>query len=336
MKEGIMNSLLCCYFPTKIVFVDDNSRMLKSLGAILDMNVASYDFFDDPYTALESINNSQTINFLSPSFSIREREVEEIYKTIYNPKRHEEVSTVIVDYEMPGMKGLEFCEKLKNPHIRKILYTGVADEELAIQAFNKGIIDGFIRKNTTGQAAVINEFIRESQFKYFKSLTGSSIETIIKEYAVGNPEDTALYDPVFASYFNELLEKNNICEYYLNDISGGFVFLTSKGKPSALFIYSEENFENIQLEFQGILENKIAEGKRISSSLIKDLEENRKTVCLPFCGVKMNPDPETWDKYAYPVQSLKGNQTYYVAYVPDADYVNHSEIISFEKYSRSR
>jgi CheY-like chemotaxis protein len=82
---------------------------------------------------------------------MREKKIHEIYKVIYNPRRYEEISTVIVDYDMPSMKGLEFCEKLQNPYIRKILYTGVAGEGLAIEAFNKGLIDGYIRKGDPNQ-----------------------------------------------------------------------------------------------------------------------------------------------------------------------------------------
>ncbi|WP_032113160.1 response regulator [Candidatus Paracaedibacter symbiosus] len=325
-----MKSLLCCYYPTKVIFVDDSTLLLESLVPILDENVASYDYFDSPEAALELINNSES------SFSIQDRKIDEIYKTIYNPRRYEEISTVIVDYEMPSMKGLEFCENLQNPYIRKILYTGAADESLAITAFNKGIIDGYIPKNHPDPSAAINDFVKESQLKYFRSLTDVSVEAILREYSAENPGDTAFYDPAFIDYFDELVKKHNFCEYYLNEIFGSFVFLSPKGKPSALFTYPEEIFERMQLEFQGILEDKMTSTKQISSSLIKDLEEKRKMVCLPFCGGEMHPEPEKWEKYAYPVQEVKGNQTYYVAYVPDADYVTHSEVLSFEKYSRSR
>lgn len=332
MKNGSKNmkSLLSCCFPTKVIFVDDNNILLESLPPVLDDNIATYDYFDNPESALELINNSPS------SFSIQDHKIDDIYKIIYNPARYEEISTVIVDYEMPSMKGLEFLEKLKNPYIRKILYTGAADDNLAINAFNKGIIDGYIPKNISNQSEVINNFIRESRLKYFRSLTDVSVEAILREYSAENPEGTAFYDPLFIEYFDQLIVENNICEYYLNEISGSFVFLSPKGKPSVLFTYPAEILERSNLEFQSILEDKIAEGSKIPSSLIKDLEKNHKTICFPFCGEDMYPEPENWEMYAYPIKVLKGKQKYYVAYVPDASYLNHSEIISFEKYSQSR
>ncbi|WP_010302010.1 hypothetical protein [Candidatus Odyssella thessalonicensis] len=47
-----MNSLLCCYFPTKVIFVDDNALFLQNSIPILDHDIASYEFFDDPLKAL--------------------------------------------------------------------------------------------------------------------------------------------------------------------------------------------------------------------------------------------------------------------------------------------
>lgn len=325
-----MKSLLSCYHPTRVIFVDDSNILLESLPPVLDDNIASFDYFDDPESALELINNAES------SFSTQDRKIEDIYKAIYNPKRYEEISTVIVDYEMPSMKGLEFCEKVQNPYVRKILYTGAADESIAIKAFNKGIIDGYIQKSIPDESEVINDFIRESQLKYFRSLTDISVEAILREYSAEYPGETAFYDPAFIEYFDQLVKEHNVCEYYLNEIFGSFVFLSAKGKPSALFTYPEEIFERMQFEFQGILEDKMTSTKQLHSSIIKDLEEKRKMICLPFCGEEMNPEPEKWEKYTYPVKALKGKQTYYVAYVPDADYLNHSEILSFEKYSRSR
>lgn len=331
-----MKSLLCCYFPTKVIFVDDNTFFLESMEGVLDGSLASCDFFDNPDAALEVINNTQNLDFLTADYSLKEIKIPEIYRVVYNPQRHEEISTVIVDYEMPRMKGLEFFEKIKNPHIRKILYTGIASEELAIQAFNDGLIDGYIRKNDPTPTKTINKFVSESQYKYFKSLTDASLEAILREYSNDNPGETAFYDPVFIEYFNKLVKEHNICEYYLNESSGSFVFLTANGKTSALFTYPEEIFERVHLDFQSALEDAAASKRQISPSLIKDLEGNRKMICLPICGDEMHPDPEEWERYAYPVEVIQGKYPYYVAYAPDAEYIEQSKIVSFNQYMRNQ
>ncbi len=58
-----------------------------------------------------------------------------------------EVSTVISDYKMPGLDGLETLSAIGsiNPEITRIILTGYATMEAAIQATNEGI-DGFLTK----------------------------------------------------------------------------------------------------------------------------------------------------------------------------------------------
>jgi adenylate cyclase len=57
------------------------------------------------------------------------------------------IGTVISDYKMPGMDGLEAltCIGKLNPDITRIILTGYATVETAIQATNEGI-DGFLTK----------------------------------------------------------------------------------------------------------------------------------------------------------------------------------------------
>lgn len=58
-----------------------------------------------------------------------------------------EVTTVISDYKMPGMDGMEALARIGaiNPEITRILLTGYATMEAAINATNEGI-DGFLTK----------------------------------------------------------------------------------------------------------------------------------------------------------------------------------------------
>lgn len=211
---------------------------------------------------------------------------------MYNPKRHEEVSTVIVDYEMPSMKGLEFCEKIKNPYLRKILYTGAADEGIAVKAFNEGIIDGYIKKQDPHKKDTINNLVRTNQLKYFQSLTNVLVGSIFKEITSKDPKETAFYDPAFINYFNRFVEKHNICEYYMNEIVGGFVCLSSQGEVSLLFTYTEQTLEENKINAYSVLNQVSADPH--SAALINDIEEKRKALCFPFWGELLEITPQNW------------------------------------------
>ena len=62
-------------------------------------------------------------------------------------QRLSEISIVISDYKMPGLDGLETLNRILsiNPEITRILLTGYATMESAIQATNEGL-DGFLTK----------------------------------------------------------------------------------------------------------------------------------------------------------------------------------------------
>jgi adenylate cyclase len=62
-------------------------------------------------------------------------------------KNRNQIATVISDYKMPGLNGLETLAAIGsiNPEITRIILTGYATMEAAIQATNEGI-DGFLTK----------------------------------------------------------------------------------------------------------------------------------------------------------------------------------------------
>jgi CheY-like chemotaxis protein len=54
----------------------------------------------------------------------------------------------VVDYSMPSMDGLQALSELVDWPGSKVLLTGQADEQIAVRAFNRGLIDQFIPKQS--------------------------------------------------------------------------------------------------------------------------------------------------------------------------------------------
>lgn len=52
----------------------------------------------------------------------------------------------VVDFSMPGMDGLQVLSELSDWQGARVLLTGQADEQVAVRAFNRGLIDQFIPK----------------------------------------------------------------------------------------------------------------------------------------------------------------------------------------------
>jgi CheY-like chemotaxis protein len=54
----------------------------------------------------------------------------------------------VVDFSMPGMDGLQTLAELGDWPGSRLLLTGQADEQVAVRAFNRGLIDQFLPKQT--------------------------------------------------------------------------------------------------------------------------------------------------------------------------------------------
>ena len=89
--------------------------------------------------------------------------------TLINAKLHQ-IGTVISDYRMPGLDGLETLRRIGrlNPEITRIILTGYATMEAAINATNTGI-DGFLTKpfDNVELRAKIHEIAVRKHLKQF-------------------------------------------------------------------------------------------------------------------------------------------------------------------------
>lgn len=82
------------------------------------------------------------------------------------------ISTVISDYKMPGLNGLETLHQIRaiNPEITRIILTGYATMDVAIEATNEGI-DGFLTKpfDNAEFRAKIHEICLRKRLRQFVS-----------------------------------------------------------------------------------------------------------------------------------------------------------------------
>lgn len=101
-----------------LLFIDDEEGVRRSMVRALKK---------EPYKTYIAGNGEEGIRF--------------VQENIYN------ISTVISDYKMPGLNGLETLSNIGaiNPEITRIILTGYATMEAAILATNEGI-DGFLTK----------------------------------------------------------------------------------------------------------------------------------------------------------------------------------------------
>jgi len=243
-----MKPILPYYHPTDIVIIDDDQQMLQTLARRLNLQKITHTTFADPRQGLAYLNKGEYRKELVDRLTVIDegREFPDsvsfdpliFLKEAQQPKRHSQVSTLIIDYEMPGINGLEVCRQIENPHMKKILLTGVADETLAIEAFNRGLIHQYIRKHDDDFVKKLIQTIENAQYEYFFDLLKVPLEILHKRDI-----STALTDPVYIAEFRSILNQHNIVEYYTLDDIGSAIVLDEEHEVYSFVIMNDNSIE---------------------------------------------------------------------------------------------
>ncbi|MCK5310946.1 MAG: response regulator [Desulfobacteraceae bacterium] len=103
----------------KVLIVDDEKKISNSLGRILKKNGIEFICCESGKAGLEELEKADSL-----------------------------FSLIISDQRMPGMSGSEFLEKAKeiSPATVRILISAHSDDDVLIDAINRGIIQNFIPK----------------------------------------------------------------------------------------------------------------------------------------------------------------------------------------------
>tara|TARA_R110002110_G_scaffold414951_1_gene646758 strand:+ start:49353 stop:50393 length:1041 start_codon:yes stop_codon:yes gene_type:complete len=325
------------YFPTQVILLDDDPDFLEGISLMLNKNL-SFRLFQSVNDALECVNNAHKhvqiqercyANYKTgpqESDSLSHIDIDKIYLEALNGSRFQTASTVIVDYSMPEMNGLEFLMKLKNPFIKKVLLTGQADMELAIKAFNKQLIDQFIDKHDPKLRLKINSIISNFQEQYFRNSF-----KLITDPIIANNRDAFLVDNEFQDFFQQLREKSNCVEYYMIDSpQPGFLLIDSKGKQQCLFIYSYQTL---------LAHTETLKDANAPTELINKVEKGE---LLPGFSLNENAQAaadkiEDWKNQYLPAMLIKGASEYYTVLAPSErfDKLQGQPIITYADFLES-
>ncbi len=130
------------YFPTQVILLDDDADFLEGVTLMLN-KCLSFKIFQSAQQALDYVNNAyKNVHIQERCYSnyktgplepdpLTHIDIDKLHLEILNGSRFQTAFTVIVDYSMPEMNGLEFLLQLKNPFIKKVLLTGQT-EHLAL------------------------------------------------------------------------------------------------------------------------------------------------------------------------------------------------------------
>lgn len=309
-----MNDLLSVYqHPTLTLLLDDSPSFLDSLAFQLSPHLARKTFHDARsalnwlhHAHLHSIKNRKEpirvgYDEQSESFERRSASInlERIYHIVTERHRFDMPAVVVVDYAMPQMDGLEFCEAIRRLPCKKILLTGQADEKVAIDAFNRKLIDRFIRKNDTDAMNRLENEIVQLQEDFFIGQT-STLKDLLSRHSYA-----FLADPAIVALAEQLCKRYRFVEYYVFPHPTGILFLDTRGKATLMVI---ETAAGLTTQFE------VAQDQGAPSELLAALKELR---LVPFFsdtgGMYENAIGHDWTLYCLPAQVCRGWHDYYWA-----------------------
>lgn len=288
------------FFPTKVILLDDQESFLQSCSLLLDENIC-YDLHSSPKKVVELVHKENKNRDLFYKKYLHNEEGEFVYtfetlKQIINSEdRFKIVSVIVMDHDMPEMNGFEVCEKI-DPSIRKILLTGVADEKQAIEAFNEGLIHGFISKKDLDIKRKLNEQIKKLQTSYFKKTLNLYLEMVPLE------EKIFFENLNITELFQSILEKNEIIEYYFIKEKKGFLLISKEGKQLFLKILHQQNIR-AHLE--------IADDENAPKELLQYLESNQWIPYFPTPDGFYNSEIKDWKSHLFPSQQINHEKELY-------------------------
>ncbi|MFL9898513.1 response regulator [Paraburkholderia fungorum] len=228
------------FYPSSVVFVDDNDSYLDALRRFFP-DISTNLFFTRPQTALAFIRKharENSLEFAPASAGLSETGLERFVESsaerdiLARDSRFSEVAAVVVDYDMPGLSGVEFLSSISNLRCAKVLLTGVADETVAVKAFNAGIVDLYLRKTDADSASRLVHFLKDARKRH-----GSEAGWL------GLGENGVTYcDPRTRKVLDEVVAAEGIVEYYWRPEQNAILMFDREGNPSVFLAWAENDW----------------------------------------------------------------------------------------------
>lgn len=312
MKKN-QNKYSVCMSNTKVVFVDDSRLYLDGLSLALNLEAKECMYFSDAQEALRYIEEEVGKGWLREQVEFAETvgkrdvlsaevDIRNLHEIFLARKSAAEISCVVADYSMPNMNGVELLSQIKEPGVRRILLTGEADEAVAIEAFNGGLIDGYIKKSEDNALEILRDKIEAAHFKYWEIQCEFIMNTLGREE--GRPN--AFLDETFQDYFGKVIEELDIAEYCLLDRTGSCLMFGEGGEVFTLFVQHNDEMMGVRYEVMGMSEDVISE------KIVDDVCSGMKMLCYISRDEEPYPEREEWPKHIFGCDVVWGEHIYWV------------------------
>ncbi|MDQ3060489.1 MAG: response regulator [Pseudomonadota bacterium] len=171
----------------------------------------------------------------------------------------------VVDYAMPAMSGLRVLGELTQWSGSRILLTGRADEQLAVSAFNRGLIKQFIPKQTPDIGRCLLGAIQSQ-----RALPDERYQQIWRA-TLSREQHALLCDPPIAQALAQLVLSQDWTEHVVIGAPFGVLGLNAQGAVSWLQLEPAANLPELA---------EMAESQGWEAAIVQDIREGQKLIDL--------------------------------------------------------
>lgn len=226
--------------PGAVVFLDDDLDYLEMLAEVMPMDwhlhlllrpVACIEML------LEEIASKEKDMWRQQDIIHRWRDGSALIPQILKYWRDDGIARFtltqicVVDYSMPAMSGLKVLSELTSWSGSRVLLTGRADEQLAVSAFNRGLIQQFIPKQSADIRLRLTEAIEQ-----LRRRPEARYEQIWRA-TLSREQSALLNEPVIAAALEKLADKQDWVEHVV--IGAPFGILALDNTARAMWLQLE-------------------------------------------------------------------------------------------------
>jgi CheY-like chemotaxis protein len=316
-----------CYHPTTVLSVDDDEAFLNILSLQLS-NKLSLLCFSNPNAALEySKNSHHYFPFTSRCLTDENDSVKfnfmSIRNEIYNHDRFKEIAINVTDYDMPHTSGIELIKTMEFqpevPNYSHIILTGKISDEFKAKIASLGLSGEYIGKDDPDYVNKLLNLIEKRTGKIFQWASYVPARILSRN---DKEKTSVLFDGNFATLFNDYVKNNNICEFYLFDKQGSYLFLDDEANLSWLFIRGEQGMANsIELAIHYGAPQSVIDALKSKEFILSLYEkedfEKRKSI--------------VWDDYLLPAKIFESDKKY-LDFFPNLIHLTDDGRIATPKY----
>jgi CheY-like chemotaxis protein len=275
--------------PGSVVFLDDDPDYLEMLAEVMPpewhvrLFMSPVDCIDqlmtepagweaDGWRQQEIVNRWQSGTPLIPQILQYWREDQ--------TARFAFTKVCVVDYAMPAMSGLQVLGELSGWTGHRVLLTGRIEEQLAVSAFNRGLIERFVPKQASDirlrLTGAIQELLDQPDARHEQTWRS----TLSRE------QHALLCDPAIAAQLNELVRSQGWVEHIVIGAPFGLLAMDANGLVSWLQLEPAQNLPDLA---------EMAESQGWNPAVVEDVRAGKKLLDLELelaLGASRKPEAQ--------------------------------------------